>query len=135
MRTAAILSMTAATVLGIGVLSTGTASALGGETLVCRTANTGYSQYCVNNAAPSYNAYFIVQNETAPSTYSWAVSAEESYGIVGGCAATDNYCDVSSNAHATSNIITVSVTLTQSGSSETLTAQADLEPWCGREMC
>lgn len=133
MRKAFSLSLVAASVLGMGVLSTGTASALGGETLGCRFGTyPTYKPACVNGTQPYFTADFLVQNETAPSTYAWSISADYSYTLAGGCTSTTNYCDVQS---AGGNIVTVFVTLTQDGASETLTASADFEQWCGKTLC
>jgi hypothetical protein len=61
------------TASGLAVANAGNASALGGETLVCRVTpgrTMAFSPSCSNSmGARSYQVTFWVQNETAPSTW------------------------------------------------------------------
>ncbi len=113
-----------ATILGVTVLSPGNASALGGERLGCRVAPGTvftYNQFCDNNqSAYQYSVAFLVQNETAPSTYSWSITTQGFYSISGGCTTTSNSCTLSVSRTAGDRDISVSVTLTQGGASNTL---------------
>ena len=133
MRRFRAASAAAATILGMGLLPAGEASALGGEWLGCRVAPGTvftFSQFCSNtaNSASSYGVAFQVQSETAPSTYSWSVPAEFVSRISEGCTSTSNWCKVTvPNKDAD---ITVSVTLTQGGSSVTLTSTATIMKTC-----
>jgi hypothetical protein len=76
---------------------------------------------------------FAVTNETGSYSYAWSVPSPWSGKIVGGCTSTTDYCQFTAgNRYAE---IDVSVTLTQAGSSETLYATAEMEPWCGNYLC
>jgi hypothetical protein len=137
----ALLAALAAT-LGLTVMGGGNASALGGEWLGCQVgpgSNGTYSQLCRNNGPTlgGYEAEFKVQNETAPSTYSWSVPASYQSSIVYGCTSTSSSCAVSlSNSDQD---LWVSVTLTQGGASSTLTSRARILQTCrsseGWEYC
>jgi hypothetical protein len=123
----------AATILGISLLPATEASALGGEWLGCRVAPGTvftFNQNCSNsaNGATSYGVAFQVQNETAPSTYSWSVPADYQSRISGGCTSTSSVCNI--NVPNKTADITVSVTLTQGGSSVTLTSSATIMKTC-----
>jgi hypothetical protein len=126
-----------ATVLGVTVSNTGSASALGGEWLGCRIApGTEYNfyEFCHNNkAATQYTVAFKVQNETAPSTYTWSIPSAYQDKIYSGCTSTINYCTLV--ARNISQDIEVSVTLTQDGASRTMTAYATVEMYCGTAYC
>jgi hypothetical protein len=125
------------TASGLAVATAGNASALGGESLVCgvypsRTA--ALSPNCSNNMpASSYQVTFWVQNETAPSTYAWSISADLRWTVINGCTSTSNMCSISvPNAD---NDINGSVTLSQNGATETLTAHAFVGQYCGTIYC
>ena len=53
--------------------------------------------------------------------------------ISDGCQSTTNYCQLTVGRGG--KIIDVSVTLSQGGATETLTASADIEPMCGTQWC
>jgi len=133
MRKIRAASAAAAAILGISLVPATEASALGGEWLGCRVAPGTvftFNQHCSNsaNSATSFGVAFQVQNETAPSTYSWSVPAEFVSRISEGCTSTYNWCKVTvPNKDA---VITVSVTLTQGGSSVTLTSTAEIMKTC-----
>ncbi|MDQ2836554.1 MAG: hypothetical protein M3Y42_18775 [Actinomycetota bacterium] len=134
-----ILTLLAALVsaCGLAVVTSGNASALGGETLGCRViAGTPYYQDCYN-PGPSDTYYvvnFLVQNETGASTYTWYISgAPSGSSIADGCTSTANQCAVS--VPRTGGDVYVSVVLTQGASSETLSSHADIEDYCGPVLC
>lgn len=125
------------TASGLTVATAGDASALGGETLVCRVTPSRTAPFypnCSNNmGASSYQVTFWVQNETAPSTYAWSISADLSWTVTNGCTSTSNTCVISvPNAD---NDITGSVTLTQNGATRTLTSHAFVGQYCGTISC
>jgi hypothetical protein len=125
----AIMAMT------LGVLAASPASALGGESLVCGVS-PGYSSgsVCYNDAPSSqYTVSFGVANESGSYTYAWSVPSPWSGRIVSGCTSTTDYCQVTAGNRSAE--ITVSVTLTQGGASETLSATAVMDPWCGNYQC
>jgi hypothetical protein len=119
--------------LGVSLFNTGSATALGGEWLGCRIApgsEFNFYQSCYNDqAAASYTAAFRVQNESASSTYTWSIPS--TYAVYGGCASNQNWCTLSvSRGSKIDQEITVSVTLTQGGSSATLTSTAFIRKYC-----
>lgn len=128
-----------ATILGLTVFSPGNASALGGEWLGCRIApgtEFNFYQYCNNTKqAYQYSVAFVVQNETAASTYSWSITAGFGYGISGGCTTTSPSCTLSVSRGAGDREIDVSVTLTQGGASNTLYSNATIMPYCDGNYC
>jgi hypothetical protein len=128
-----------ATTLGLSLISAGSASALGGESLGCQVnpgSNGTYSQLCRNSPSGTlggYEAEFRVQNETAPSTYSWSVPSSYQSSIVHGCTSASSSCALSLGNYDQS--VTVSVTLTQGGASATLTSRAAILQTCGSSYC
>jgi hypothetical protein len=81
----------------------------------------------------SYSATFGVTNENGTYSYAWSVPALYTSKISMGCTSAYDYC-VLSNLTPTREI-TVSVTISQNGQSSTLSATADIEPWCGNYFC
>jgi hypothetical protein len=128
-----------ATTVGLTVMGGGNASALGGEWLGCLVepnSNGTYSQLCRNNTGGTlggYEAEFRVQNETAPSTYTWSVPASYQSSIVYGCTSTSSFCAVSLSNY--DQDLWVSVTLTQGGASSTLSSRARILQTCGSSYC
>jgi hypothetical protein len=125
------------TASGLAVATADNASALGGETLVCRVTPSRTAPFyptCGNNmGASSYQVTFWVQNETAPSTYAWSISADLRWTVSSGCTSTSSICTISvPNAN---NDIMASVTLTQNGATETLTSYASVGQYCGTISC
>jgi hypothetical protein len=123
-----------------GVLSTGTASAFGGETLGCRVAPASIyqpidGQSCTSTYAPSpdYDVSFVVLNGSGTYSYAWSVPSPYSGRIINGCGSADNWCQFSvGNREAD---ITVSVTITQGSQWSTLSATATTSQWCGSQVC
>lgn len=125
------------TASGLAVATAGNASALGGESLVCRVTPS-HSPYfdpdCDNDmAADSYQVTFLVHNQTAQSTYAWSISASLSWTVSSGCDSTSSTCIISVPKY--DNDITASVTLTQNGATETLTTRASIGLFCGSTYC
>jgi hypothetical protein len=130
----------AAAATTLAVVDAGTASALGGEQLGCyvsptRTYPQASPDYCYNNSMPasSYTATFQVMNLNGSYSYAWSVPALYASKIVSGCTSSSSTC-VLGNLTPT-KVITVSVTISQSGQSSSLEATADIEPWCGNDWC
>jgi hypothetical protein len=125
-------------ILGLTVSNAGSASALGGETFGCKVSPgtvLTYNTYCNNHTkiASSYQVGFVVQNETAPSTYSWSVPTAYASMISSGCTSTSSGCTLT--IPNSDSYIAVSVTLTQDGASETLSAFASIARGCGNQFC
>jgi hypothetical protein len=125
------------TASGLAVATAGNASALGSESLVCRVTpsrTAPFNPSCSNNmGASSYQVTFWVQNETAPSTYAWSISADLRWTVINGCTSTSNTCAIS--VPNLDNDITAAVTLTQNGATETLTSHAFVGQYCGTIYC
>jgi hypothetical protein len=137
-KTLSLLAVAACTAL-LGLVSASPASALGGESLGCFvTPNTrqSYSTWCTNRVpSSSYGVDFRVLNRTGTYSYAWNVPAEWAGYVSPGCTSTSADCWITVPASTDSQVITVSVQLTQGGSSLTLTATADIEPWCNGQPC
>lgn len=125
------------TLLGLTLVPTGNASALGGEWLGCRISpgnEFNFNQTCINQpGATQYGVAFMVQNETQSSTYSWAIPSGYATKIYSGCASTNNWCTLL--VGRSYQEITMGVTITQSGGSATLYSTASIEPSCGTQYC
>ncbi|HYS39036.1 MAG TPA: hypothetical protein VEO01_25755 [Pseudonocardiaceae bacterium] len=123
--------------LGLTVGAAGTASAAG-EVLACRIAPAPITAQfttpsCVTRlAARTYTTAFVVQNETAPFTAAWSVPAHVT--IVGGCTSATIGCTLQWSS-AQDHDVTVSVTLTEAGVPETLSATAVTSAVCGNVFC
>lgn len=126
-----LLALVASVLCSVGMMlfSPGNASALGGEWLGCRIApgwDFNYHEYCSSGAPPDSNGIYgvawRVQNETAASTYTWAVPSSYQSSIASGCTSTTEWCTLW--VPPENQTINVSVTLTQGGSSVTLSATA-----------
>jgi hypothetical protein len=125
-----------ATTLGLMVPTATTASAFTNEWLGCAVTggNWYYTSPCSGGASSgSVILDFKVMDETASSTYNWAVPSDLVSRIFDGCTSTSNRCEI--QVGRGSRYVTVSVTLTQGGASETLSTTASVEPWCGSGPC
>ena len=136
-----VLSLLAVLVaaLGLVVVSEGSASALGGESLLCRVApapvTTPFTNPCTPVlAASTYNVGFEVFGGSGTYTYSWSVPVGGGVSVIAGCGVADAGCTLSVTSH-TEHDVTVTVVLTQNGASETLSAQTDIQPVCGQVFC
>ncbi|MGI9149861.1 MAG: hypothetical protein ACR2IK_25505 [Chloroflexota bacterium] len=114
------------------------ASAFGSEQLGCYVSPSHTapqpSPYCSDGMpSTSYSATFGVLNESGAYSYAWSVPTWYTSKIAMGCTAGYDYC-VLSNLRPVGEI-TVSVTISQNGQSSTLSATADIEPWCGNYFC
>jgi hypothetical protein len=138
------LSILAVTVLSIflTVLPAGQASALGGESLGCLVTPyyytpTTYTNPCNTTGppAPSTNWFgvtFKLFNLSGSYTYSW-VRTGTTATVVSGCTSIDSTCRL--KVPNQDGEVSVTVTLTQNGSSATLGATAYLIQWCGDTAC
>ncbi|TDV48704.1 hypothetical protein [Actinophytocola oryzae] len=133
-----ILSLFAAVVaaVGLSLVPSGSASALGGESLLCRvvpvTGNPPFTQTCSNRTLinGTYSAGFHVFNTSGSyDSISWVVPSP--YSSVG-CGGFDCSIDMSSRSDQT---VTVQVVLTQAGVSVTLSATAHINAVCGGRLC
>jgi hypothetical protein len=120
--------------LGLTMINTGNASALGGEWLGCQVgpgSDGTYSQRC-RNSGPTINGWYqvdlAVQNETAPSTYSWSLPVGYQSSVLSGCTSTSSSCSLL--VPSSDQRFDVSVTLTQGGASSTLTASVSIMEYC-----
>lgn len=102
-----------------------------GEWLGCRIApgsEFNFYDTCHNTGDPDpngkYGVAFMVQAESAPSTYSWSFPSIYQSNVYGGCTSTTNWCTLLIGKKATG--FSVSVTLTQGSATETLTAWAEI---------
>jgi hypothetical protein len=133
LRKLLVLLAAFATTLGSMVPTAGSASALGGEWLGCWATpgdESGYSSECWGGTTGgNVKVDFVVQDETAPSTYSWSVPAAYQSKITSGCSSTQHLCSLT--VPAASHQISVSVTLTQGGTTATHTAVAYIDRSCG----
>ncbi|HEX8768728.1 MAG TPA: hypothetical protein VF714_10175 [Jatrophihabitans sp.] len=124
------------TTVGLMVPTATSASALGGEWLGCQVipGQGYYSNGCWGGSSSNpVIVDFVVMDETAPSTYSWAVPSVYLTKISDGCQSTTNYCQLTVGRGGKE--ITMSVTLSQNGATETLTSTASIEPMCGTQWC
>ena len=131
-----VLLVALGTTLGLMVPTATGASALGGEWLGCQVipGSGYYSAGCWGGSASGPVVVdYVVMDETAPSTYSWAVPSGYVTKISDGCQSNTNYCQLTVGRGYQE--ITMSVTLTQSGATATLTATASIEPMCGTQWC
>lgn len=136
-----ILSLVAVVVaaLGLVVVSEGSASALGGESLLCRVAPAPVTTPFTNPCSPvlvasTYNVGFEVFGGSGTYTYSWSVPVGPGVTIVAGCGISDAGCTLAITSH-TEHDVTVTLVLTQNGVPETLTAETVIEPTCGSVFC
>jgi len=110
--------------LGLALFSGGTASA-SGEWLGCRISpgyESNFYPSCYTDAGPDgtgdYTLSWVVQNESAASTYSWSAAG---YDIVSGCASNTSWCMILAGNYQE---IQMSVTLTQGAAAQTLYSTA-----------
>jgi hypothetical protein len=133
-----ILSLFATVVAaaGLSLVPSGSASALGSETLLCRivpaTGNPPFNQTCSNRTLinGTYSAGFHVFNTSGSSdSVNWIVPSP--YTPIG-CGGFDCSINMSSRSDQT---VTVQVVLTQGGTSLTLSATAHINAVCGTQLC
>lgn len=130
----------AAMAIVFGLLSAGSASAIGGEQLGCRVLSGGNapaytSPFCRDSKPPNpyLTANFQVLDQTGSYTYVWSVPSAYTGSITSGCTSSSSSC--SFRVPNASEDVTVSVTITQNRQSATLSAMAQIEPWCGNYLC
>jgi hypothetical protein len=128
----AIALMAAAFVVG----TSGPAAALGGETLGCRIVpvlgNPPFTPNCTNHMpARTYGVGFVVSGLNGAYTFTWHLPA--GYTPVSGFCGNFDQCAI--NTGNFDQIITVTVTLTQNGVSETLSSRAIINEFCGNQLC
>jgi hypothetical protein len=124
------------------VLPAGQASALGNEYLSCLVTPyyytpTTYANPCYTTGPPqsslaSFGVTFKLFNLSGSYTYSW-VRTGTTATVVAGCTSTSSTCSL--RAPNQDGEITMTVTLTQNGSSATLESTAYLIQWCGDWAC
>ena len=112
------------------------ASAFGGETFGCRVApghTFTWQEFCTNDSpADQYNVGFAVLNTSGAYTFSWSITGSYQ-SVITGCTSTSSDCALL--VRRGFRELTVSVTYTQNGQSATRTAYADIEPFCGSQLC
>lgn len=136
----ALLSLAAAVIaFGAPVLSLSAASAASGPTLGCNVQPSGgdnFTRTCgTNQPANPYDVTYLVQGGTG--TFSWTVpsSAPGPVKVIDGCTSTSDLCVIQVSAVETDERPTVSVVVTQGGSSVTLSATAIINAVCGKVFC
>jgi hypothetical protein len=138
MRRIPVLTATILLAGGWSVLSAGPAAALGGETYGCQISPGPVGTYtgnCHNNPKfrGPYSAGFVVGGAAAGTTFTWHVPA--GYQTAPGLCTTGAGCRVDNLPGGSDSRVTVSVTLTQGGATETLTATAIVNAVCGTVYC
>ncbi len=120
------------------LLSTGPASAFGGETLGCQiqpSTHTTFTPGCGTSlASSSYTVEYYVQNTSGSYTYAWTLPTGSGVRVANGCATTDNWCTVSAPSYVDQHL-TAKVTLSQGGATETLSSTAIINEVCGSMFC
>lgn len=133
-----MLSLFAAVVAaaGLSLVPSGSASALGSESLLCRivpvTGTPPFTPTCSNRTLinGTYSAGFHVFNTSGSyDSISWIVPSP--YTPIG-CGGFDCSINMSSRSDQT---VTVQVVLTQGGASLTLSATAHINAVCGTQLC
>lgn len=111
------------------------AQAFGGETLGCRispgTVFT-WNPTCDNNTKPAstYNVGFLVQNTSGSGySYTWVISGPY-ISVAAGCTSSSADCAVYVHGGSSEKEIDATVTVTQSGQSQTLYSTAFINGWC-----
>jgi len=133
-----MLSLFAAVVaaVGLSLVSSGSASALGGETLLCRVVpvvgNPPFTQTCTNRTliTGTYSAGFHVFDTAGGyDSVNWIVPSPYT---PTSCGWFDCSINMTSRFDQT---VTVQVVLTQGGTSLTLSATAHINAVCGSQLC
>jgi ABC-type sugar transport system substrate-binding protein len=134
----ALLSLAVAVVaFGAPALSLSAASAASGPSLGCNVQPSGsgnFSSVCTtSDAANTYGVTFLVQGQSATSSFAWAVPSGVT--VADGCTSTSDVCVIDVSAVNEDVRLPVSVVVTQNGSSVTLSARAMINAVCGRVFC
>jgi len=132
-----ILSILAAAgaALALCLVPVGPASAFGGETLDCAVGPGALSHGVCSphQIASPVGISFLVGNLSGSGySFSWTLSGRAT--ITQGCTSTTDYCWLTSGT-ASDHEVTASVTVAQNGSSETLSATAQVFAVCGKFWC
>jgi hypothetical protein len=127
------LLATAAAVLALCVVSPGSASAFGGETLNCRVAPSRDGLITPGSCsaeipAGGYSIGYGVFGGSGTYTYSWTLPPFQT--AAGGCGSTDASCAINVRAITADKSYTVSVQITQGSSTATLSATAEVPATC-----
>jgi hypothetical protein len=94
--------------------------------------NPPFTPSCANRVpARTYGVGFLVANLNGAYTFTWHLPA--GYTPVSGFCGNFSQCAI--NVGNFDQIITVTVTLTQNGVSETLTSRAVINEFCGNVLC
>jgi hypothetical protein len=127
--------------LTLSFVPTGSASALGSEQLGCRfspsPAGTPITVGACNptTLSTSYAVGWQVLDESGSGySFAWTIPTDHRYPVNSGCTSTTDYCNITVNGRIDEEV-TVSVVVTQNGSSETLSATATSSAVCGDELC
>ena len=138
MRKLLSLLAVAVSVIFLGLVSASPASAFGGESLGCavfpNTQQTYHAGGCTNPiSSSSYSIDFRVLGGTGTYSYTWSIPSQGQ--ISSGCTSTSSDCWVTIPAQTFTQRVKETVKLTQGGSSVTLSAIADIEPFCNGIPC
>jgi len=121
--------------LALCLVPTGSASAFGGEQLYCSVGNGPLADGACNQVTPTSPtgvAYHVVDQSGSGYSYSWTLSGN--YSTLQGCTSTTDYCYVTT-PNVSDHEIIATVVVTQNGSSETLSATAEIASVCGGVFC
>ena len=134
----ALFSLAAAVIaFGVPALSLSAASAASSPTLGCNvqpSENDNFNSVCsTSDAADTYGVTFLVQGAAGTSSFAWTVPSGIT--VADGCTSTSDLCVIDVRAVAEDQRPTVSVVVTQNGSSVSLSARALINAVCGNVSC
>lgn len=125
--------------LGTSIVSAGSASAFGGESLGCQVSPGGYSPNTPSCGtswpASSYQVSYNVVGGSGTYTYSWSAVPVPAGSITGGCTSTTDYCSFTIPEVRSDRYLTESVVISQAGSQATISATAFIPAGCGSQLC
>jgi hypothetical protein len=134
MRRALSLFAVLVAALGLSVVPAGSASALGGESLLCRivpvSGNPPFTPTCSNRKLITGTYSDVFNTSGTYDSITWSLPA--GYPPNPGCGGFD--CSINMSSSHDQDAV-VSVVLTQGGASVTLTAHAHINAVCGTVLC
>jgi hypothetical protein len=119
------LLLTPVLALAFFMVASPNANAFGAEVLGC---SWGSGPWIANNCGGGdYTLTFSAHNLSGTYSYSWTLTGSSTTTITSGCTATSSTCTVNADPLGRQDqTLTASLTLTQSGRSRTITAQATI---------
>jgi K+-transporting ATPase c subunit len=115
----------------VSVVAVQRSQAIGGESLGCfvndGTAGSYSAGSCISGIPrSSYTANYKVLSASGSYTYAWTYNRP----VVTGCTSTTDYCVLSVNSNMSDQTVTATVTLSQSGLQNTVSADATIQAVC-----